>query len=273
MKYALLALTCSLSLALCAQPTVSFTFDDGATADYGAYAFDDWNEMILRSLDSAGVRAIFFVKTTGKDTPRGKRLLESWDARGHGIANHTASHPNFNRADIGAARFERELRRADAVIADYANYTKLFRFPYLKEGDTAAEVDSIRGILADRGYRNGYVTIDASDWYIDGRLRARLAQDPHADLTAFRDFYLRRLGAGGLPRSHFPAFAKTRRRESHLGPGQRFGSLRGRAPLPRRGRPLRRGEDGRARSVMIAYHPLINVATSPPGTSAGSNHE
>ncbi len=193
MKYALLSLTCILTLALHAQPTISFTFDDGSMGDFGTYKFEDWNEMILRTLDSADVKAIFFVKTAGKDTPRGRQLLRSWDEHGHGIANHTQSHPNFNRPEISAADFERELLRADALIAGYANYTKFFRFPYLKEGNSPEKVDSIRSILAEHGYRNGYVTIDASDWYIDGRLRDRLAQDPQADLTGFRDFYLEHL--------------------------------------------------------------------------------
>ncbi len=51
MKYALLSLTCILTLALHAQPTISFTFDDGSVGDFGAYEFEDWNEMILRTLD------------------------------------------------------------------------------------------------------------------------------------------------------------------------------------------------------------------------------
>ena len=48
----------------------------------------------------------------------------------------------------------------------------------------------MRGFLADSGYRNAHVTIDASDWYVDGRLRARLAKDRDADLAPYRRFYL-----------------------------------------------------------------------------------
>ena len=32
----------------------------------------------------------------------------------------------------------------------------------------------MRAFLTDHGYKNGAVTIDASDWYIDDRLRKRL---------------------------------------------------------------------------------------------------
>ncbi|MGD1889314.1 MAG: hypothetical protein ACFB15_01730 [Cyclobacteriaceae bacterium] len=35
------------------QPTISFTFDDGVTADYPGYPFEVWNSMLLDKLDSA----------------------------------------------------------------------------------------------------------------------------------------------------------------------------------------------------------------------------
>lgn len=190
MKYILFALFISTASGLFGQPTISFTFDDGITADRGAYKFEEWNEMILKSLDRATVHAIFFVKTDDKSTTKGQYLLESWDNRGHGIANHTYSHPNFNNKNSHAVDFKDQLLKADSLIKPYDNYVKLFRFPYLKEGKTRSEIDSIRSILKENGYKNGYVTIDASDWYIDSRLRERLMQNPHAALDAFKKFYL-----------------------------------------------------------------------------------
>ena len=175
------------------QPTISFTFDDGNTSDQGPYSFQQWNGMILSALDEAEIKAAFFVKTGDKSSARGKKLLDSWDAKGHLIANHTVSHPNFNRENIYARQFTSELLKADSAISPYNNYTKLFRFPYLKEGNTPEKVDSIRQILKDHGYRNGYVTIDASDWYINSRLKKRLKKDPDSNVDGFRDFYLEHL--------------------------------------------------------------------------------
>ena len=37
------------------------------------------------------------------------------------------------------------------------------------------------------------MTIDASDWYIDSRLRNRLRQNPKADLEGFKQFYVEHL--------------------------------------------------------------------------------
>jgi hypothetical protein len=65
----------------------------------------------------------------------------------------------------------------------------------LKEGDTAVKRDAMRSFFAQHGYRNGHVTIDASDWAIDQRLTARLRKDPDADLKPYRDFYLEHMWA------------------------------------------------------------------------------
>ncbi len=173
-----------------AQPSISFTFDDGNLSNLVNYKLSEWNEMILTSLDSAKIKAVFFVRTKGMISKKGRYLLSSWNNRGHKIGNHTYSHPNFNNGDVTANDFRTELLKADSLLNNYSNYIKLFRFPYLKEGKTKTKIDSIRQILHEQGYRNGYVTIDASDWYIDSRLRKRLKQNPQADLAGFKEFYL-----------------------------------------------------------------------------------
>ncbi len=111
------------------RPKISFTFDDGITDDLAGYPFEDWNEMILRSLDEAGLKSIFFVMGRNKLDEKGQYLLQSWNDRGHGIANHTFSHPNFGSEKNPAVFFEEELVKTHSIIADYSNYQPLFRFP------------------------------------------------------------------------------------------------------------------------------------------------
>jgi hypothetical protein len=69
----------------------------------------------------------------------------------------------------------------------------LFRYPSLKEGDTAEKRDRFRALLKDHGYRIGHVTIDTSDWYVDQRMQQRLRQDGMANLEPYRDFLLAHL--------------------------------------------------------------------------------
>jgi peptidoglycan/xylan/chitin deacetylase (PgdA/CDA1 family) len=176
-----------------AQPTISFTFDDGVTNDMPGYPFEEWNQMILDHLDSAGVKAILFAMGHNKLDAKGKYLLKSWNDAGHKIGNHTFSHPNYSHAKTTFEKFRYELLMTDTLINRYGNYVRMFRFPYLKEGNTREKVAQFRKFMKDQKYRNGHVTIDASDWYVDSRLRSRLNENSAADINSFREFYISHL--------------------------------------------------------------------------------
>ena len=59
-----------------------------------------------------------------------------------------------------------------------------------QEGQTRELRDRLRRFLDQHGYRNGAVTIDASDWYYNQRLLAKLESDPRFDVSRFRQPYL-----------------------------------------------------------------------------------
>lgn len=174
------------------KPKVSFTFDDGITSDLVGFRFEDWNDMILSHLEKENLKAVFFI--TGKHIigSKGQYLLKTWNDFGHKIANHTFSHSNFNSKKNNSSYFERELCSTDSIISKFDNHTKLFRFPYLKEGGNELKVDSLRYILKKYEYRNGYVTIDASDWYVNQRLIARIREKgiDNDEIQKFKEFYL-----------------------------------------------------------------------------------
>ena len=176
------------------KPVVSFTFDDGITNDIVDFKFEEWNEMILTHLENENLKAVFFVTGQNK-TEKGHFLLKSWNDKGHKIANHTFKHPNFNSPRNTSYLFENELKRTDSIISKFGNSIKLFRFPYLKEGQNKMKVDSIRKILYENNYSNGYVTIDASDWYINQRLINRIKEVgfEKTEIEKFKDFYLQHI--------------------------------------------------------------------------------
>jgi len=177
------------------KPKVSFTFDDGITRDLAGYKFEDWNGRILSALEAEDLTAVFFVMGRNKLDEKGKYLLESWADKGHMIANHTFTHPNFNNETLTVADFETELIKTDRVISAYDTYAKLFRFPYLKEGNTEEKIAGFRRVLSEYGYRNGYVTIDASDWYIDGQLKTCIQEEGMESprIEVYRQFYLQHI--------------------------------------------------------------------------------
>ncbi len=182
-----------IPMTVLAQPTISITFDDGNIKDMPGYAFEQWNEKILNHLEKHNTQAIFFVRTGDKDNEKGQHLLSSWDKAGHGIANHTVNHPNYNSKKTTTSLFSNELLEADNVINKYQNHVKLFRFPYLKEGNTQEKVDYLKKFMSDHDYSNGHVTIDASDWYIDQRLIKRLQDNPQADIDGYKKYYLKHI--------------------------------------------------------------------------------
>lgn len=173
--------------------SISFTFDDGTLGDRPGYSFEKWNALLLQKLKDNNVKATLFVTGRGKDSEQGKYLLESWNNDGHSIANHTYTHPNYNNPKVTFEQFKNELLKNDSLIKQYSNYQKYFRFPYLKEGNTKEKVEAFRKFLTEQHYKNGYVTIDASDWYIDSRLIKKLRTDPLFNIDKFRKFYLEHL--------------------------------------------------------------------------------
>jgi peptidoglycan/xylan/chitin deacetylase (PgdA/CDA1 family) len=126
------------------------------------------------------------------DDADGTKLLSAWDQAGHLICNHSYSH-KFYGEQTSYADFAVDFLKDERVIAPYRNRTPLFRYPSLKEGDTADKRDRFRALLKERGYRVGHVTIDASDWYVSQRFVDRLAKQPKAPIAPYRDYLVAHL--------------------------------------------------------------------------------
>jgi len=188
----LLALGVTPRLAFAATaPRVAITMDDFNLFGADEPTAEKRNNAILSALRAHSLKAAIFVAGQCIDSPLGLRLLQQWNDEGHIIANHTYSHRNYAASDF--AEYTADILRCEALIKNHRQFRRFFRFPYLREGDTAEQRDRMRTFLADHGYRNGAVTIDASDWYIDERLRQRLSTDPSADTTGYRDYYLQHI--------------------------------------------------------------------------------
>ncbi len=172
-------------------PEISITMDDFNWDKNVRLEPDQRNRQLLEALRSRGnLKAALFVKGRNADNAKGKALLSEWDRAGHLIGNHTYSHQEYHGEKIDAAAFTADILKCEEVLKEFSRFKRLFRFPYLKEGDSAAKRDQVRVFLKQHGYRNGHVTIDASDWAVEHRLSARLLKDPTADVKPYRDFYL-----------------------------------------------------------------------------------
>ena len=169
-------------------PRIAFTFDDFNVFDVPALSGASRNNAILEALRANGLKAAVFVIGRYVEDSGKMGLLQLWNDAGHIVGNHTYSHRRYSRADF--SEFTKDILANDAKLNSLSRFRKWLRFPFLDEGVTADQRDRMRGFLADAGYRNAHVTIDASDWYVDGRLRARLEKDREADVAPYRRFYL-----------------------------------------------------------------------------------
>jgi peptidoglycan/xylan/chitin deacetylase (PgdA/CDA1 family) len=173
-------------------PQIAITIDDfnlfGASESVAAQR----NRALLNALRShSNLKAAAFPVGKNLETELGKSIVREWGVAGHLIANHTYSHwfyPNHSFEE-----FAQDILRAEALIKDFPRFTRRFRFPALKEGNTLERRDQMRAFLNQHKYKMGYVTVDASDWYIDQRLRARLAANPKAEVNPYKEYYLNHL--------------------------------------------------------------------------------
>jgi peptidoglycan-N-acetylglucosamine deacetylase len=183
------------ALARKPAPQFSITMDDFHWANAVKLTAAARNQAILDTLQANSIKAALFVVGSNIESDEGKQLLAPWDKAGHMIGNHTYSHRNFNAAEVSIEAFQEDVLRAEALLKDFPHFRKYFRFPALKEGDTATKRDAMRAFFAQHGYRNGHVTIDNSEWVIDRRLTARLKKDPTADVKPYHDFYMEHMWA------------------------------------------------------------------------------
>lgn len=176
------------------QPRIAITIDDFNWRQIPQNGAEQANRRLLDILARhSNLKAAVFVAGQSVDDETGRRLVRTWSDAGHLIGNHSYSHFSYNDPAIGFPKFSADLLRGERIISDLPAFQKKFRFPFLHESGTAAKRDQMRAFLAQHGYTNGHVTIDASDWYYDQRLRARLKQNPSADPAAYRDPYLAHL--------------------------------------------------------------------------------
>ncbi len=179
--------SCAAPFFLRARPAVAITMDDARWQIIPAERRAETEERLLEHL--RGTPSFLFAVGQNVDNEHGAAILGQWAAAGHRIGNHTYSHQPLS-GKTTVEEFEEGISRNDALLSTHPGFRKWFRFPALKEGRTREERNRLRDFLTRAGYRNGAVTIDASDWYYNQRLLSRLESEPRFDAGRYRRPYL-----------------------------------------------------------------------------------
>lgn len=174
------------------RPQLALTMDDPTLNLNSPMKWMEANACILKAISSRNVRAALFVCGMRIDSSEGAKLLAKWDEAGHLLGNHSYSHLFYGQ-QTRYGDFAVDFLKNEKFTAPYANHCPIFRYPFLKEGETAEKRDKFRALLKERGYRVGHVTIDSSDWYVDQRLRHRWQAKPDSKVDAYRDYLIAHL--------------------------------------------------------------------------------
>lgn len=129
--------------------------------------------------------------------------LETFRDAGHSIGNHSWSHPDYNK--MTPDQFRSETQKSDAKLADWMVGRKLYRFPYLRQGDTMEKRKASAKILAELGYRNVPVSIDNDEWRFNADYVKALSE---GDQTAAEQIATRYLEHMQERTAHFQKLAQ-----------------------------------------------------------------
>lgn len=173
---------------------IALTFDDAPMPDSSLMSADERTRKLIAALKSAQVRdAMFYVKADNLTADNTARLLQYTKA-GYHLANHSFSHRSAN--DISADDYLADAYRAHLLIKDLPNFLTFHRFPFLHHGKDEKSIRYLQKELKQLGYRDGYVTVDNFDWYINSLINKAVEQNKTIDYDKARDFYVEHIIAG-----------------------------------------------------------------------------
>lgn len=153
----------------CFGQEIALTFDDAPRPDSSLFRGKERIRRLLEGLEKAGVPDVIFFVRTSHINQRNRKQIETIIDAGHYIANHSHSHTSLHR--LSAESYIKDIQLAHDKLKDYKNFLLLFRYPFLQEGRNRKARDQVRLFLKNMGYRNGYVTVDSYDWYMDRLLQ------------------------------------------------------------------------------------------------------
>ncbi len=135
---------------------------------------------------------MFFVLTENiADQAEGAARLKAYADAGFLLANHTHTHPGLSRTEV--EDYLAGIDEASAILSGFEGNTPFFRFPFLDEGRTAEKRDTVRAGLEARGLRQGYVTVDNYDWYMNALAAEAIKKGHPLDLEVLEDAYVENL--------------------------------------------------------------------------------
>jgi len=144
---------------------IAITIDDAPRSDSALFSAEERTAKLIKNLQKAGIPdVLFFVKTSNID-PDSSRRLRAYTAAGYHLGNHSHSHWDADKTDIN--NYLLDIKKAHDILSGFENSLLFYRYPLLHEGKERNTRDKIKNYLDQLNYKNGYVTVDNYDWYME----------------------------------------------------------------------------------------------------------
>jgi len=167
---------------------LAITFDDSPRAAKGLLSGPERANKLVAALAKHQVKQVAFFSVSKHLDTEGVTRLNTYSDAGHLIANHSHDHPDFNTLSL--TQYINNFVQADKQLKKFSTFTKMYRFPYLREGNTQEKRDGMRATLDEYDYQNAYITLNTYDWYIENLFQAALAKGEEVNLERMKRFYV-----------------------------------------------------------------------------------
>ncbi len=168
---------------------IALSFDDAPRGNGPRFSGAQRTQALIAALAKAqSGPCVFFVKTEFLDRAQDRSRIEDYAAAGHLIANHTHTHPWASRTETNT--YIADIDAAATRLQGFENWRPWFRFPYLDEGRPLEKREALRTALAKRNLRNGYVTVDNYDWYLEAQWMGAVRAGRSVDLETLGAIYV-----------------------------------------------------------------------------------
>lgn len=128
---------------------LAITFDDSPRAAKGLLSGPERANKLVAALAKHQVKQVAFFSVSKHLDTEGVTRLNTYSDAGHLIANHSHDHPDFNTLSL--TQYINNFVQADKHLKQFSTFTKMYRFPYLREGDTQEKRDGMRATLEKFG--------------------------------------------------------------------------------------------------------------------------
>ena len=170
---------------------IALTFDDVPRGPGSFYTPQQRTDVLITGLRKARVPQVAFFLNPGRISASNGAVerIAAYTNAGHLIADHTWSHRTLARMTADA--FLADVDKAQGWLRGRPGYRPWFRFPGLNQGgrDQAKRHAALAG-LAARGLMVAPVTVDGSDWNLDGLTSVAIKAKKPVDEAALRDLYV-----------------------------------------------------------------------------------